>query len=64
MTAAQVLRSATIDAARTLRVDGIGTLQAGAWADLVVLDQDPLTDIRHTRRIAGVWIAGNAVTPR
>ena len=64
MTAAQVLRSATIDAARTLRVDGIGTLQAGAWADLVVLEQDPLTDIRHTRRIAGVWIAGNAVTPR
>ena len=64
MTAAQVLRSATIDAARTLRVDGIGTLQPGAWADLVVLEQDPLTDIRHTRRIAGVWIAGNAVTPR
>ena len=64
MTAAQVLRSATIDAARTLRVDGIGTLQPGAWADLVVLEQDPLTDIRHSRRIAGVWIAGNAVTPR
>jgi hypothetical protein len=26
-----------------------------------VLDQDPLTDIRHTRSIASVRIAGNDV---
>ena len=62
MTPAQVLRAATVDAARAMRVDGIGSLVPGAWADLVVLDQDPLRDIRNTRRIAGVWIAGNPVT--
>jgi imidazolonepropionase-like amidohydrolase len=62
MTTAQVLRAATVDAARAMRVDGVGTLQTGAWGDLVVLDQNPLSDIRNTRRIASVWIAGNPVT--
>jgi len=40
----------------------VGTLTPGAWADLLVLNQDPLKDIRNTRQIASVWIAGNAVT--
>jgi imidazolonepropionase-like amidohydrolase len=64
MTPAQVLRAASVDAARAMRVDGVGTLQPGAWADLVVLDQNPLSDIRNTRRIASVWIAGNPITGR
>ena len=58
---AQVLRAATSDAARALKLDDVGTLKAGAWGDLVVLDRDPLQDIRNTRTISGVWIAGNAV---
>ena len=58
---ARVLRAATSDAARALEVDGIGTLKAGAWGDFVVLDRDPLEDIRNTRTISGVFIAGNAV---
>jgi imidazolonepropionase-like amidohydrolase len=61
MSPAQVLRAATTDAARTMRVDGVGSLAAGAWADLVALDADPRADIRNTRKIAGVWVAGNPV---
>ena len=62
MTPAQVLRAATVDAARAMKVEGVGALKPGAWADFVALERNPLEDIRHTRRIAGVWIAGNAVT--
>jgi imidazolonepropionase-like amidohydrolase len=61
LSASQVLRAATSDAARALKLDDIGTLKAGARADFVVLDRDPLEDIRNTRTISGVWIAGNAV---
>lgn len=61
LTPAQILRAATTDAARAMKVEGIGTLTPGAWADFVVLEADPLTDIRNTRRIAAVWIAGNQV---
>ena len=61
LSAAQVLRSATSDAARALELDDVGSLKPGAWADFVVLDRDPLEDIRNTRSISGVWIAGNAV---
>ena len=61
LTPLQVLRAATIDAARGMRVADIGALTEGAWADFVVLDDDPLRDIRHTRAIHSVWIAGNQV---
>jgi imidazolonepropionase-like amidohydrolase len=61
LTPAQVLRAATSDAARALRVEGIGRLTPGAWADFVVLNLDPLKDISNTRSIASVWIAGNQV---
>ena len=58
---AQVLRAATIDAARAMQVAGVGTLKPGSWADFVVLQADPLADIRNTRSIDTVFIAGNAV---
>jgi imidazolonepropionase-like amidohydrolase len=61
LTPAQVLRASTADAARAMRVESIGALTPGRWADFVVLDRNPLDDIRHTRTIAGVWIAGNVV---
>ena len=62
LTPAQILRAATIDAARAMKLDSVGVLKAGAWADFVVLDQNPAQDIRNTRTISGVWIAGNPVT--
>jgi imidazolonepropionase-like amidohydrolase len=61
LTPAQILRSATGDAARALRVDGIGAITKGAWADFVVLERDSLKDIRNTHGIASVWIGGNQV---
>ena len=64
LTPAQILRAATVDAARALQVKDIGSLAPGSWADFVVLDRNPLTDIRNTRAIASVWIAGNRVPER
>ena len=39
----------------------LGTLEAGKWADLVVLEKNPLADIKNTRGIQKVFIAGNVV---
>jgi imidazolonepropionase-like amidohydrolase len=61
MSAPAVLRAATTDAALAIRAPGIGALAPGAWADFVVLERDPRQDIRNTRTIVSVWIAGNEV---
>jgi imidazolonepropionase-like amidohydrolase len=62
LTPMQVLVSATGDAARCTGLDEqIGTLAPGRWADLVVLERDPLEDIRNARSIESVWIRGNRV---
>jgi len=39
----------------------VGTLEPNKWADLVVLDADPLADISNVRKISSVYVAGNAV---
>jgi imidazolonepropionase-like amidohydrolase len=36
----------------------LGTLQPGKWADLVVLKANPLDDIRNTRQLDSIFIAG------
>jgi imidazolonepropionase-like amidohydrolase len=46
MSAVEVLQSATIEAARLMRLEGeIGELVAGAWADLLIVDGDPTQDL-------------------
>lgn len=53
------LQAATRDAARLLGLERErGTLEPGRAADLVLLDGDPLADIRATRRIAAVVQGG------
>jgi imidazolonepropionase-like amidohydrolase len=59
LTPMQALVAATGGAARVTKLDPqLGTLERGKWADFVVLNADPLTDIRNTRQIDSVWIAG------
>lgn len=55
LTPAEVLRAATIEAARYAGLDrSSGSIAPGKRADLVLLDADPLADIRNTRRIRAV----------
>lgn len=61
-TPAQALRAVTLDRARTLCLDGLGAIAAGAPADLVVLTANPLDDIRHTRAIDAVVFRGEVFT--
>ena len=58
LTPMQALTAATGSAARIMKLDRVGTLTTGNWADLLVLNADPLADIRNTRKIDSVWIAG------
>jgi Tol biopolymer transport system component/predicted amidohydrolase len=58
----EALRAATLDAARTLGVDGrLGVIEEGAFADLVVLEADPLLDIHNTQKIYAVIKNGELV---
>src|SRR3989454_981151 len=59
-----VLRAATRTATIAAGLDSTGTLAAGSVADLVVLDADPLADIRNVRRIALVVRRGEIYTRR
>ena len=61
MTPAQVIVAATRNSAEFLRIADAGTLEAGKSADFIVLDANPLDDIRNTRKIDSVWVAGNRV---
>jgi imidazolonepropionase-like amidohydrolase len=59
MTPAEVLDRATRRPAQFLRLgDSIGTVERGKVADLVLLDADPLQDIRNTRLITAVVVRG------
>jgi imidazolonepropionase-like amidohydrolase len=58
MTPMQVIVASTSNAAKIFNLKQVGTLQSGNWADLVVLNANPLDNIRNTRTIDSVWIAG------
>ena len=70
LTTAQALRSATLEPAKYLdAAASLGTVEQGKTADLVILDADPLLDIRNTRKISGVvlagkYLSGNFLHPR
>jgi imidazolonepropionase-like amidohydrolase len=54
-----ILTSATKNAAAVMgRQAEVGTLEKGKYADLVILDGDPLADIKNTRKIFKVMKGG------
>jgi imidazolonepropionase-like amidohydrolase len=61
MTPAQVITTATRNAAQLLRLDDLGTVAPGKSADFIVLDANPLDDITNTRKISAVYLRGAAV---
>jgi imidazolonepropionase-like amidohydrolase len=61
LTPAQVITAATRSGAEFLGAKDLGTLERGKWADLIVLAANPLDDIKNTRRIDAVYVAGTKV---
>ncbi len=59
LTEAEALRTATLEPARYFNaVDTLGTVEVGKLADLVLLDANPLDDIRNTQKIRAVVANG------
>lgn len=55
----EVLEAATIDGARIIGIEqDLGSLEVGKLADLVVLDGDPMVDIRNTNTVRWVMKGG------
>lgn len=55
----EAITAATRLPAEWLGIDSIiGTVEPGKFADLVLLNDNPLTDIRNTQKIAGVFVNG------
>lgn len=58
----QALQAATIHSAELMRIeDRLGTLEEGKAGDVLILDANPLEDIRNTRKIARVISRGQVL---
>jgi len=64
LTPIEALEAATIQPARFLSLEGeMGQVAPGYVADLVLLEQNPLDDIRNTRSVERVVAAGRVLDP-
>jgi imidazolonepropionase-like amidohydrolase len=62
LTPMEALQAATRDAAKYLGiVDSVGTIEKGKYADLVLLDANPIADISNTKKINAVVVGGRLV---
>jgi len=57
----EAIIAATSSSAEVLRRNDLGSVTPGKSADFIVLDADPLDDIRNTRRISEVYLRGQEV---
>jgi len=58
LTPMEALQAATLNAGKYLGLADTGTIEKGKRADLVLLDANPLQDIKNTRKIQSVVLAG------
>jgi imidazolonepropionase-like amidohydrolase len=59
LTPLEALQTATVNPARVLKMtDVLGSIETGKFADLVLLDANPLDDIRNTQKIRAVVADG------
>jgi imidazolonepropionase-like amidohydrolase len=58
LTPAQAIVAATSRPAEALGLEDVGMLAEGKSADFIVLNANPLDDIRNTRQIASVYLRG------
>ena len=61
MTPLAALQTATVNPRRFLRIADTGEVKMGYRADLVLLNANPLNDIRNARDIAGVVAKGRYI---
>ena len=62
LTPTAALRAATFDAARALGWQkDVGSVEVGRYADLVILDANPLDDIQNASRITAVVLGGRFI---
>jgi len=54
----EAIAAATSGSAELAGLTDLGALTPGKSADFIVLDANPLDDIRNTRRIARVYLRG------
>ena len=61
----EIIRAATIENARFLRIDErLGSIDEGKLADMIVVEGDPISDIKYMRNVTrvmlnGEWVAGD-----
>jgi imidazolonepropionase-like amidohydrolase len=62
MTNMEALRAGTIDGARYLGMDAdIGSIEKGKLADMIVLDRNPLQDIRNSESVNLIVLNGRVL---
>ncbi len=65
MTTHEALRAATLDGAGYLGLDGdLGSIEAGKLADIIVLEKNPLEDIRNSEHIRYTVVNGRVFDAR